>query len=200
MIATQTLDNDTLQAFYAVLTVVGLVVLILTIVLYIFQSIGLYGIAKKRGIPAPGLAWVPMLNMYMLGKIADRVRLGCGAAKSCLRKWILGLSIAEGVFSFAAGFIKGSGIQVNLAEMEHTQMVWYLVLFFIGIILLIALLVLEYVALFHVFRSCSEKYVAMFVLSLIFVVLMPIFLFAVRKQERNLIQPAIMESSDSSRL
>lgn len=195
MDSTQILDNDTLLPFSAILGVVALVTIILTIILYIFQSIGLYSIAKRRGIPAPGLAWVPMLNMYMLGKIADRVQLGWGAAKSCLRKWILGLSIVLAVLSFISRFIKGAGLQVHLSEMEHSQMVGFLILLFIRLLFVIALMVLEFIALFHVFRSCSEKYVCMLVLSIIFVVLMPIFLFAVRKKDRNLIQtPEAVES------
>jgi hypothetical protein len=40
---------------------------------YVLRSLGLYSIAKKRGFAAPGLAWVPFANKYILGKIADTI-------------------------------------------------------------------------------------------------------------------------------
>lgn len=47
--------------------------LLLWLICYVFQGIALYRMAKQHGIAAPVLAWVPVLNFYMLGKVADRV-------------------------------------------------------------------------------------------------------------------------------
>ena len=38
---------------------------------YIFTGLGLYTIAKRRGIHNPWLAWVPFGNMWLLGTISD---------------------------------------------------------------------------------------------------------------------------------
>ena len=38
---------------------------------YIFTGLGLYTIAKRRGIHNPWLAWVPFANMWLLGCISD---------------------------------------------------------------------------------------------------------------------------------
>ena len=42
-------------------------VLVVGLVFYVFESIGLYTLAKRRGLQYPGLAWVPVANMWILG-------------------------------------------------------------------------------------------------------------------------------------
>ena len=43
---------------------VGIAVLLIALaflaVFYVFESLGLYTLAKRRGIPTPGWAWVPL--------------------------------------------------------------------------------------------------------------------------------------------
>ena len=54
---------------------------VISIVFYIFSSIGLYTIAKRRGIPGAGWAWVPLGNLWILGSIADQYDLVAKNAK-----------------------------------------------------------------------------------------------------------------------
>ena len=51
---------------------VAFVVLACFVVMYVFQSIGLYTIAKRRGIANPGLAWVPVAYSWILGSVSDQ--------------------------------------------------------------------------------------------------------------------------------
>jgi hypothetical protein len=53
-------------AIFAVASLVGLV-------FYILRGLGLYTLAKRRGIPAPILAWIPVLTDYTLGALADNI-------------------------------------------------------------------------------------------------------------------------------
>ena len=39
---------------------------------YVLKGLGLYSIADRRGIERPWLAWVPGLNLYLLGCISDQ--------------------------------------------------------------------------------------------------------------------------------
>ena len=39
---------------------------------YVFQSLSLYAIARRRGIAHPGLAWVPVAYSWILGSISDQ--------------------------------------------------------------------------------------------------------------------------------
>ena len=45
---------------------------IIGIISYVFSSLGLYTIAKRRSIPAPGWAWVPVGSLFILGSLADQ--------------------------------------------------------------------------------------------------------------------------------
>lgn len=42
------------------------------VALYVLRALGLYRLAKNAGIPAPWLAWVPVVNWYLLGLLCDR--------------------------------------------------------------------------------------------------------------------------------
>ena len=39
---------------------------------YVFQSLGAYTIAKRRGIRKPWLAWVPVGNLWIFGYVVAR--------------------------------------------------------------------------------------------------------------------------------
>ena len=45
---------------------------LLMLVFFIFTAIGLYAIAKRRGIDHAWMAWVPVLNSWTLGCISDQ--------------------------------------------------------------------------------------------------------------------------------
>lgn len=40
---------------------------------YILTGIAYYRVAKKRGIPHPGIAWIPIVQIYTVGKVADDI-------------------------------------------------------------------------------------------------------------------------------
>ena len=58
-------------AVAGVLIVAAILIVLINIVLYVIKSLGLYTIAKRRGIHHPGLAWVPIANTWILGSISD---------------------------------------------------------------------------------------------------------------------------------
>lgn len=177
------LSSELFQTLIMLTGVVIVVASVVGIVCYIFQSISLYRIAKRRNIPAPGLAWVPIANIYLIGKIADRVRYRSGALISCLRKWLLGLSIGVTVFFTVGSIFIGLNYSANMNPENMSVPFLGILAYSIVILATIAELVLEYVALFHIFKSCSNHFVALFVLSLIFPITIPFFLFAIRNRD-----------------
>ncbi|MDE5852641.1 MAG: hypothetical protein K2G97_01195, partial [Oscillospiraceae bacterium] len=59
----------------AVLSVMVLLLLpIFVLANYILSGIAYYKLAKSRNIAAPGLAWVPIVNLYLIGKISDDIK------------------------------------------------------------------------------------------------------------------------------
>lgn len=77
-------------------TVIGIV---LSIMCYIFQAVALYSMAKRQGIKPAGLAWVPIVNFYLLGKIADVIGRAEGR-NTHRRVSLLVLHIILSAFSF----------------------------------------------------------------------------------------------------
>lgn len=61
---------------------------------FVLTALSLYTIAKRRGIKKPWLAWVPVLNVWILGSIADQYRYVSKGEVKNRRKVLLGLNIA----------------------------------------------------------------------------------------------------------
>ena len=53
-----------LAAYFVIILVIG-------IVCYVFNSLSLYQMAKNRGIDSPWLAWIPIAKTYLMGKIIN---------------------------------------------------------------------------------------------------------------------------------
>lgn len=71
------LYNDT--GTYALLAFLGaflFIFVIIAIVMYVLLSLGLYKLAQNAGIENPWLAWIPIANFYILGKLVKKVNLG----------------------------------------------------------------------------------------------------------------------------
>lgn len=48
---------------------------LLSIAMYVLQALGMYAIAKRRGIKNPWLAWIPIGSVWILGSISDDFRM-----------------------------------------------------------------------------------------------------------------------------
>lgn len=49
---------------------------ILGIVAYVLTALGLYKMAQKQGEPNAWLAWIPIAQLYIIGKIVKEIKLG----------------------------------------------------------------------------------------------------------------------------
>jgi len=64
------------RAFAAVGVGFGVVLTIIGIIAYVMFSLGLMTLAKNKGIENAWLAWIPIGNLYILGKIVETVNIG----------------------------------------------------------------------------------------------------------------------------
>ena len=64
-----------LEFFWKTMMTVTLIIGIISIVMYVFQAIGLHIIARRRGIKRPWLAWIPLGEYWIIGSISDDYRL-----------------------------------------------------------------------------------------------------------------------------
>ncbi len=156
----------------------------LGIVAYVLQALALYTIAKRRGLNKPWLAWVPLVNIWILGAISDQYQSVANGKTKKKRKILLGLSIAAIIVSFACfilfivslqnldSVLPNMGPPMSDAEVIDpdfmdiipafiTAGAIFLILFFLcmipALVLLILIAVFRWMAIYDVFKSCDPK-------------------------------------------
>ena len=186
-------------AFYLIYT---LVVAGIGIAQYVLQSLGFYTIAKRRGIKHPGLSWVPVLNVWILGSISDQYQYVAKGQVKNKRKAMLTLSILSIVGAVVViaqciamtvktvGYSTGYGYE-DVEEGFVMGMLGILAgIGFVSLVLIgvsIALAILEYIALYDLYGSCDpQNKVLYLVLSILFSVTMPVFVFVCRNKDEGM--------------
>lgn len=185
--------SEEMVLFYVVylITVVA-VALIFGVISYIFQSIGMSTIAKRRGIHKPWLAWVPVANMWLLGCISDQFRyVAYGESTNRRRKLLVRNIILQVVlWAVCGGLIYTAVSFLNGQIMEDTFLGIFSFLM-LGIYALLPLAVitaiLQYKCLFDLYRSCvPSKAVLFLLLSILVGAPMPFLIFACRNKDAGM--------------
>ena len=185
---------------------------LLSIAIYIFTALALYTIAKRRFVPHAWLAWVPFLQFWIIGSVADNYRWSVhhefkNRRKVMLVMWILMIVCVAVIM---VGLFKMLIDVINAGITTETQVEAFLntiasgdygkfeslissVLNNLLIVLLsfcamgaigIVFCVFYYIALYDLYRSCSpENAVLYLVLGILFSFAMPIFLMICRKKD-----------------
>jgi len=172
---------------------------IIHLAVFVFTALALYTIAKNRGIRNSWLAWIPVANVWILGSLSDQYRYVVKGEIKSKRKALLVLAIAEAVlywvFLVAAVLSVGHLFFGVLNQVsEHTLLGRIMVP---GLLLLgsslplagvaIAKTVIYYMALYDVYRSCDPRNSVMYlVLSIVFTVTRPFFLFFNRNKDEGM--------------
>ena len=163
------------------------------VLVYILKALALYTIAKRRNIKKPWLAWIPVVNVWILGSVSDQYQYVVKRQVKNKRKVLLGLNIAmaaigsvvliAAVWLFAVLLLTIISVPTMLdPETLVSNLMYYagtnvVLLNLIGLagILAIPLAVVSviqtvyfYMALYDVFRSCEPKNSTLYlVLSLV---------------------------------
>ena len=160
---------------------------------YVFQSVSMYSIAKRRGINRPWLSWVPLGNLWMLGCISDQYRYVAKGQVKNKRKSLLILGIvmcvlAVAVLAVEAIMVIGTLDMKYLSDSEAAAMavgaIIMLVLSLALFAIAIAVTVIQYIALHDLYVSCDPNNgVLLLVLSILVSLAMPICMFICRKKD-----------------
>lgn len=188
-----TVGNEIGAAFgmlMGVILVIYIVMMAICIGFYVLQSLGIYTIAKRRGIRKPWLAWIPVGDVWIIGSISDQYQYVKQGKVTNRRKVILILYVVILAASFLS--IVGAVAAIVNAVMSNGGEAALGVggsllssLLMTGVA--IAAMVMEYIALYDVFRSCDpDNSVAFLVLSIFIPVTMPFFLFFNRKKDKGM--------------
>ncbi len=156
--------SSLLLSIMSILTIILAIALVIGIVCYVFNAIGLYSMAKNRNIDHAWLAWLPIANSYLMGElINDDVSIG---------SWHI---------PYAKLFLPLMGLALTLM-MAILNLIPYLGAF-LGILLSLALGFYYYTALFWLFSIYDQKHRVLYlVLSIVFAFMGPIFIFVIRNR------------------
>ena len=173
-----------------------LLIAVLNIASYVLRSLGVYTSAKRRGIRRPWFAWVPVVDYYLLGCISDQYQYVVKGKTRNKRSVLLALAITQTVViigMFAAYILlMVNVVRTAAAGMSEELMMLTVAAPAIGIlcislvmmVLAIVTMVFRYMALYDLYTSCSPVNNVLFlVLSIVFNVTEPFFIFFSRKKD-----------------
>ena len=178
--------------------------LILNILGYVLLSIGLYTIAKRRGIKNPWMAWIPIASTWLLGCISDQYHYITRREEKSRRKAMLTLEILMVavcivmiaiVIMMIPDLILFIEDNMTTTDFEHIvnngtvahimQMTgWIGIAALVTLGLGIALSILTFMSYYDLFASCDPNNKTLYlVLGILFNILMSIFVFVCRKKD-----------------
>lgn len=167
-----------------------LLMLAFAVVTYVLNSLGMYTIARRRGIHHAWLAWIPVGDAWLLGSISDQYQYVAKGRVRNRRKVLLGLSI--GMFAvlllmFAGAFVMALSEAVggDASEVLFGGMFAMVLLGYVAIMILAVIMaVFQYIALYDLFTSCDPgNSVLYLVLSILLGVVLPFFVFSCRNKD-----------------
>lgn len=163
---------------------------------YVLSALGLYTIAKRRGLNHPWLAWIPVASAWIVGSLSDQYRYVVNGENKSKRKVLLTLNIITTVLSLvmvACGIGMVAQALIGAAGgIDEEAMVQAAIGPLLGVLGLylplvgvaIAYAVIYYMALYDIFKSLDPGNCVLFlVLSIVFNVTEPFFLFFNRNKD-----------------
>ena len=168
----------------------------LMIAAYVLRSIGLYAIAKRRGISNPWLAWIPVAWVWILGSISDQFRYVTKAQVKNKRTTLLVMNLIQMVASTALVVVIGIAF-VELVSMgivsadEEALMTEAMILVFkfmaLGLVLggiALATAIIHYIAMYDLYLSVNPANAVLFLILSIFIgITEPFFIFFNRNKD-----------------
>ena len=174
----------------------GVPSILLGIAAYVLSSMALYTMAKRRGLNNPWLAWIPVVNCWIVGSLSDQYRYVVKGENKSKRKVLLTLNIINSglclvmivvAVVMAVNLVKlamtgANEMAILSAVMGPVMGVAGLSLPVLGVV--IAYAIVYYMALYDVYKSMDPGNCVLFlVLSIIFNVTEPFFLFFNRNKD-----------------
>lgn len=188
------IDAEFVGGLILVIGVIALIAAVLGLVFYVLQSLGMYTIAKRRGINNPWLAWLPIGNEWIAGSISDQYRYVAKGQVTNRRIIMLVLAIATMVLSGISSSVSMSSFSQMLegAMMGNEEIVMQAsgtsaigsLISLLNSGVSIATIVFWYMSMYDLYSSTNpSSNVVMLVLSIIFGFLEPFFIFCNRNKD-----------------
>lgn len=157
---------------------------------YILTAVALYAMASRRGLRKPWLAWIPVLNCWLLGSLSDQYQYVVKGQNRSKRKWLLVLSILNSALCLLLIIL--AVVAVGTLFMEDTTHLIGLAVAVLGLLVplagvSIAYMVIRYMALYDIYRSLDPDNSTLYlVMSILFNPTEPFFLFFNRDKDKGM--------------
>lgn len=181
-----------LMVFASIMFIYFAFIVIIALAMYLLEAVGLYGMAKSSGFSSPWRSFIPFANTFIFGKIAEKYQRRDGKRSAKFGGLLLAFEILTLIFSIATMAFVISMISVLATSYNDFElnasivvpMIAMLACCFVLIGVLIAYVVIYYVALWRIFTAFDYNNATVyFVLSILFSFLGPIFLFVLRNKQ-----------------
>ena len=164
---------------------------------YVLSAVAVYSISRRRGLNKPWLAWIPVVNVWLLGSLSDQYQYVVNRRNHAKRKLLLVLGIVMNLLTVVvavlaismagpvlfADFGPGHGMWAGL--MGQAAGIAGAALPLAGVA--IAYAVLRYMALYDLYKSMDPANCVLFlVLSICLTVTEPFFLFFNREKDKGM--------------
>lgn len=174
----------TLGVFTGIFVIMMLLCFAVAIAQYVLTAVGMYTIAKRRGLRLYGLAWVPIASSWVLGSIADQYDRKAQGRELHLRTILLIGAIVSEVLAIAL-IVFTILMLYGMESMLALVLVFYILL----IVVSIAYTVFYFIALYKTYRSCTTgSCVWMLILSIFFSIATPICLMCVKNKDGGFLE------------
>ena len=159
---------------------------------YILTSMAIFTISRRRGLRKPWLAWIPVINCWLLGSLSDQYQYVVKGENKSKRKWLLALNVAKAVLILSVAvmaLVVAAGVIFSISDAEIMRSINGPLMGILGLVLplaavALALCVIRYIALYDVYRSLDPSNAVLYlVLSILFSPTEPFFLFFNREKD-----------------
>ena len=161
-----------------------------SIAAYVLTAMAIYRISSRRNLSKPWLAWIPVINCWLLGSLSDQYQYVVKGENKTKRKWLITLNIlktALWLLLIILAVCAAGMLIVNDSAEIIGLMIALLSLQLPFAVAGIAFCVIRYMALYDIYRSLDpDNAVLYLVLSILFSPTEPFFLFFNREKDRGM--------------
>ena len=187
-------SEEILRVVMVVLAAVMTVAMVTRLVLFALRSVGLYKIARRRGLRSAWLAWVPVACDWVMGSVADQYQYVVKGRIKNRRLPLVLLKLSMTILRIITVSIGFTWLQIGIQTLMGqipvgavTPLLGAYVMPVLAWACGVAYLVIRCFAVYDLYRSCTEKYNVLYlVLGLVFKFLEPVFFLLCRNKEEGM--------------
>lgn len=186
------LSGGILAVLFSMLMFAFLIGVAVSLVLWALESIGICVMSEKEGLKNPWYSFIPFFSAFALGRLGAGFKKKNGSVTKNRGKLLLTLNIVlaaslvlimlvvfAGIIPIAVSDALGYQLTGPLIALLSICLILYLAVFALAVVYL----VFTYISVYNIFLKFNNQMAVCFtVLSIVFPILMPIFLFVSRNK------------------